>query len=620
MATTRIIDLTEATALQSDDSFVIDSSRGTKKIGVGNVLDATLTEEGKFADAKAVGDALADKVDAVSGKVLSSNDYTDADKTKLAGIEAGAEVNDVTSVAGKTGAVTLGGGDVSYNEETTYADGTVGKGLTDLKSDFNSITDYTVSPNLFDVTAITNGYLGSNGNITVYSDWATTDFMPVEYGKIYSFSRTNNNSREKYSFFFKLEFDEGKNIVANSYTQTGAYTFTATSEDTKYVRISFHDTNAVELCFDEGSNINYYPYGEKTFFIKEESNTESVRKIIDSAYVTTSRNLFNVNELTEGYISNSSGTITKSGDWVTTDFIPVEYGSIYYCSNTNGVVGLFFLLEVDENGATISYTSNAQQPYSPSSANVKNIRFSAHSDSVSTLVFEKCSQPRNIYAPYGYNLIASYRSVLYGKKWVAVGDSLTEKNVSAISNYTDFISALNNMEIVNKGVGGTGYMRDAENNRAFYQRAATIPDCDIITIFGSGNDLANYSSLGDITDSTTSTICGCMNETFDIIFENHPTTPLLVIAPTPWAGNTPDMTTGMSLYCEKLASICSRRGIAYLDLFHHSGLRPDDTNQRDLVFYNGSLDGHGDYVHPNKLGHSIIAPRIMQAMESVMIF
>ncbi|MEE1246099.1 MAG: hypothetical protein UHL70_02475, partial [Acutalibacteraceae bacterium] len=103
-------------------------------------------------------------------------------------------------------------------------------------------------------------------------------------------------------------------------------------------------------------------------------------------------------------------------------------------------------------------------------------------------------------------------------------------------------------------------------------------------------------------------------------FANHPTTPLLVIAPTPWAGNTPDMTTGMALYCEKLEAICSRRGIAYLDLFHHSGLRPNDTTQRDLVFYSGSLNGHGDYVHPNKLGHSIISPRIMQAMESVIIF
>lgn len=42
---------------------------------------------------KTVNDALANKVDKETGKGLSSNDFTDADVTKLSGIAAGAEVN-----------------------------------------------------------------------------------------------------------------------------------------------------------------------------------------------------------------------------------------------------------------------------------------------------------------------------------------------------------------------------------------------------------------------------------------------------------------------------------------------------------------------------------------------
>jgi phage-related tail fiber protein len=57
--------------------------------------------------------ALDLKVDKVAGKQLSTEDYTTAEKTKLAGIEAGAQVNTVTSVAGKTGAVTLAASDIS---------------------------------------------------------------------------------------------------------------------------------------------------------------------------------------------------------------------------------------------------------------------------------------------------------------------------------------------------------------------------------------------------------------------------------------------------------------------------------------------------------------------------
>src|SRR5690606_20411092 len=55
-----------------------------------------------YALASAVTSALAGKVDKVSGKGLSTEDYTTAEKSKLAGIEAGAQVNTVTSVAGKT--------------------------------------------------------------------------------------------------------------------------------------------------------------------------------------------------------------------------------------------------------------------------------------------------------------------------------------------------------------------------------------------------------------------------------------------------------------------------------------------------------------------------------------
>ena len=47
------------------------------------------------------------KVDKEDGKSLSTNDYTNVDKAKVDGIEAGAEKNKVSSVQGKTGSVTI---------------------------------------------------------------------------------------------------------------------------------------------------------------------------------------------------------------------------------------------------------------------------------------------------------------------------------------------------------------------------------------------------------------------------------------------------------------------------------------------------------------------------------
>ena len=61
------------------------------------------------------------KVDKVSGKQLSTNDYTTVEKNKLSGIQAGAQVNAVTSVNGQTGAVTTP--DTTYDAATTTKDG-----------------------------------------------------------------------------------------------------------------------------------------------------------------------------------------------------------------------------------------------------------------------------------------------------------------------------------------------------------------------------------------------------------------------------------------------------------------------------------------------------------------
>ena len=73
---------------------------------------------------------LNDKVDKVTGKGLSTNDYTSAEKTKLSGIEAGAQKNTITGVKGSA--------------ETTYRTGNVnitatniGLGNVDNTSDAN---------------------------------------------------------------------------------------------------------------------------------------------------------------------------------------------------------------------------------------------------------------------------------------------------------------------------------------------------------------------------------------------------------------------------------------------------------------------------------------------------
>lgn len=85
-----------------------------------NLVDNTRDLDKPVSDATQ--DALDTKVDKVVGKGLSDENYTLAEKNKLSGIQAGAQVNSVTSVAGKTGAVTLNEADVGLGNVDNTAD------------------------------------------------------------------------------------------------------------------------------------------------------------------------------------------------------------------------------------------------------------------------------------------------------------------------------------------------------------------------------------------------------------------------------------------------------------------------------------------------------------------
>ena len=206
-----------------------------------------------------------------------------------------------------------------------------------------------------------------------------------------------------------------------------------------------------------------------------------------------------------------------------------------------------------------------------------------------------------------------------GKVWAAVGDSLTEKNIRTSKSYHDYISEETGISVVNMGVGGTGYKNGYSKENAFYQRVSTVStDVDVVTIFGSFNDLSTTlaAEIGNPTDTGTDTLCGCINTTIDNLYAAFPLARLGVITPTPWVYNRPDNTESKAgQYVDAISSICRLRGIPYLDLFRCSGLRPWEESFRNLAY---SKDG-GDGTHPDETGHALIAPRIKAFLETLLM-
>ena len=92
----------------------LDTRKVDKEPGKGlSTNDYTTAEKNKLAGIEAGAQKNAPNTVVDANYVHTDNNYTTAEKNKLAGIEAGAQKNTVTSVAGKTGAVTIGITDVS---------------------------------------------------------------------------------------------------------------------------------------------------------------------------------------------------------------------------------------------------------------------------------------------------------------------------------------------------------------------------------------------------------------------------------------------------------------------------------------------------------------------------
>lgn len=108
--------------------------------------------------------SIANKVDKVAGKELSSNDYTDAEKTKLSGIAANAQVNAIETVKVNGTALTPSSKAVNI-DLSGKVDKITGKGLStnDFTDAYKTKVDNAASVTKKTFTASSWGSVGSDG-------------------------------------------------------------------------------------------------------------------------------------------------------------------------------------------------------------------------------------------------------------------------------------------------------------------------------------------------------------------------------------------------------------------------------------------------------------------------
>lgn len=313
---------------------------------------------------------------------------------------------------------------------------------------------------------------------------------------------------------------------------------------------------------------------------------------------------------------NGSGYVVdyQSGPtYQTTNPIQVNPGDVYtYTGKINWGNGLYSFY--DENDVVVEFLKSENSGTYTTQPNPIKVPQRAKTMILATA----SSTPDNdskLKKVLSYKLYGGDFASWKNKTWVCVGDSITENNATASVKYHALIADKTGINVLNYGKSGTGYGKTYGTSNNFADRVLELAnvDCDIITIFGSFNDMS--IALGTADDTGTETLGGWMNTTFDNLYNTKPFVSVGVILPTPWGSRTPtDPTSDQSKYCDMLAEICRRRSIPVLDLFHNSNLHPDKSNYRDEFYSNA------DGVHPNNLGHKKIAPMILGFLELLVEF
>ena len=432
------------------------------------------------------------------------------------------------------------------------------------------------------------------------------------------FIAVNNEDRFKVSAFYQYtstpicEYDSAKRFIRsiiNVPEQSGAsindYEYTP-SEDAVYVRFSSYANIPLKV----------YRYGSKTLTteltdLKEDINevSNALPKNLGSLYI------FQNYPVEKGYLDISNGVAYTEEHSKVTDFIPVTKNdrfvvTSYYKDTTTPIC---------EYNATKTFIRSIFNEPSTSGVWVTEYAYVPSEDAAYVRFSSYASQALKIwrYGPKTLDMeISNLRAdieylkasnVLYGKKYVACGDSFTEglyhetidsEGLVGVNSpylwdwdhlmwktYPYWIMKRNSMTLINEAISGSTmalskeYLDGTEEidfrSPFSLERYKNIPkDADYVTIMFGLNE--STTPIGTLEDTDNRTIIGAYNVVLEYLITNLPYCRIGIIISDAW------MSEEMS---NAIKSVSQYWGIPYLDLKNDPRV-PMLTGGRDAVTVN----------------------------------
>lgn len=407
--------------------------------------------------------------------------------------------------------------------------------------------------------------------------------------------------------FYILKYDSSGVFQGLLQSFTNKYRFTTN----EYVRIVIGKNDDSDIMPNDvlgKINItkpNLFDYSNKKI-------DENIKNSVDERTLPLITTTLNEGKPTIGSINTTDGTNLSSTTRArTNELLKFSAGDTVKCSTNKK----FYGIEYTKEGVFIKVLFNFTNSYTFESECYIKFTF-AYNDNQTITDVEGLANLITVQSANNFNysnaqiekIINIHQKILEGKIWAVVGDSTTDSNVHTALKYHYWVAQDTGITVLDFGKSGTGYKRTEEKGTAFYQRVSTIPsNVDVVTIFGLGNDCSQSYTVGEVTDNTTDTWCGCVNKTIDTILERCPICNIALVSPYQWGIYPTSSDNKMKELSNKLKEIAEYRGFEFLDLYRQSSVRPNDATFNNTYFYDG------DKVHLNEEGHKkFLYPKFKQ--------
>lgn len=431
------------------------------------------------------------------------------------------------------------------------------------------------------------GYYGQDGKLVSSSGFTAlrTNLIPVVAGDRFVYSGYAPYSGNVSVIWFSNESTKLSHERVNACY--GCVVFTAPA-GAKYAR--FYSYTSTSLSQKEnifGFNVEYWP-----------ADTEFEIEITSKS---------------GGYFDYNQGGYNKwtetSGACKYTNAIPVEPGDEFdYTGFSNwSQCGAVWC---DKDGNKISNTLNPDTATLrvTAPAGAASVRFFSFSyGSSATLIVTKITKEAEEEALLNSN-------VLWGKKYVACGDSFTEgayaskteetwsDKFQCYKTYPFWIANRNQMTLVNEAKSGSDFTNIEGAVNAFsVDRYKAVPtDADYVTLmFGLNETGLTTAQIGTKTDSTNATLWGAYNIVFEHLITEMPYAKIGVIIADAWMPST---------YADAVKEICKYWGIPCLDLKGDSvpmliGGKSYEVSAKAKSLRNAAFQVSSEDSHPNVKAH-----------------